>query len=170
MGGLFGGGDKGPSAEEQKFAAKANWQSVQAERGSITGKYHGMLARLSAGGGRVGGDSALADIYKQQYQKEIGTLEKSQRYRDIGSYYNQQTGKGGGMGGKAGRRVGIKGGGASKLGMEDWYKYQFGSEKEQSELQPQVDVYQKEYEAELEARRKKKREQSDDYGYGWSDG
>jgi hypothetical protein len=163
MGGLFGGGDSGPSAEELKAGAKANWQSLESERGSITGKYHGLLARLSAGGGRTGGDSALADIYKQQYQQEIGTLEKSQRYKDIGEYYNRQTGKSGGLPSKGGGRVGIKGGGAGKLGMNDWYKYQFGTAEQKSELQPQVDIYQKEIDAAAEKRRQE-RARNEDYG------
>lgn len=158
MGGLFGGGDSGPSPEEQKLAAKANWQSVQSERGSITGKYHGLLARLSAGGGRTGGDSALADIYKQQYQQEIKTLEGSQRYKDIGGYYNKMTGKSGGLPGKGGGRVGIKGGGASKLGMGDWYKYQFGTAEEKAGLQSQVDIYQAEIDKANEERRRKAEE------------
>jgi len=166
MGGLFGGGDSGPSPEEQKLGAKANWQSVQSERGMITGKYHGLLARLSAGGGRVGGDSALGDIYKQQYQKEIGTLEKSQRYRDIGEYYNRQTGRSGGLPSKGGGRAGIKGGGARKLGMEDWYKYQFGTAEEKGKLQPQVDIYQKEIDAAVEKRRKEREQSGDTYGWG----
>lgn len=166
MGGLFGGGSKGPTAEEQKLTAKANWQSVQAERSSITGKYHGQLARLAAGGGKTSG--ALGDIYKQQYTKEIGTLQKSQRYKDIGEFYNKNTGKGGGMGGKGGRKTGIVGGGASKLGMEDWYKYQFGSEKEKGELQGQVDVYQKQYDTEQEERRKKQKESGNENWYSSS--
>lgn len=155
MSSIFGGGPSGPSHEEMRAVAKANWQSLEAERGMITGKYHGLIARLAAGGGRVGGDSALADIYKQQYEKEIAELQKSQRYKDIGAYYNRMTrGMAGGF--KGGKRVGVRGNGASKLGMEDWYKYQFGTEEQKAELQPQVDIYQKEIEQEAAERRKQR--------------
>lgn len=164
MSSIFGGGSSGPSAEEQKAVAKANWQSVESERSMITGKYHGLIARLAAGGGRAGGDSALADIYRQQYEKEIGELQKSQRYKDIGAYYNRMTSKAG-LGMKGGRRVGIQGDGATRLGMEDWYKYQFGTEEQKAKLQPQVDIYQKEIEQEAAERRKQRAQEQSQFGY-----
>lgn len=167
MGSFVGkGGSKGPSLQEQQAVAKANWQSYAAEKGSITRKFHGLVARLAAGGGQAG-DSKLRQIYEQQYQGEMSGLKKSQRYRDLGEYYNKMTsGTGlGFMGRFVGKKMGGKmAGGVSKLGMEDWYTFQYGSKKEKEELQPRVEELQVQWEQEEETRQERMRQRQERMG------